>query len=152
MTAAGWFAVSIVALLLWAAPEALFLIFGGVLLGVLLDTLSQFVRRVVPMPRTVALALVCCVLLGLAGWGIAAGGIGLLREVDDFVRVQRRTVDLPPVVTLAGLVVFGALLGAVGVAVATPLMAFGYAVAIELRRRNMSALRHGPEPFRDRER
>jgi predicted PurR-regulated permease PerM len=104
MAAAGWFAAAIVAALLWAAPEALFLIFGGLLLGVMLDTLAQFVRRVLPVPHNVALALVCCTLLGVAGWGLAAGGIGLLREVDDFVRtLVKQTQALEEQLSRAGL-------------------------------------------------
>jgi len=104
MTAAGWFAAAIAAALLWAAPAALFLIFGGVLLGVMLDTLAQLVRRILPIPQTVALALVCCVLLGLTGWGLAAGGIGFLREVDDFVRtLVKQTQALEEQLSRAGL-------------------------------------------------
>ncbi len=104
MTTAGWFAAILVAFLLWAAPAALFLIFGGVLLGVMLDTLAQFVRRLVPVPNAVALSVVCCVLLGLAGWGIAAGGIGFLREVDDFVRtLVKQTQALEEQLSRAGL-------------------------------------------------
>ena len=37
--------------------------------------------------------------------------------------IQRRAVDLPPVLSLAALTVFGALFGAMGVALATPLVA-----------------------------
>jgi predicted PurR-regulated permease PerM len=37
--------------------------------------------------------------------------------------IQRRAVDLSPVLTLAAVMLFGALFGALGVALATPLVA-----------------------------
>jgi len=37
--------------------------------------------------------------------------------------IQKRAVDVPPVLTLAAVAVFGALFGAMGVALATPLVA-----------------------------
>jgi predicted PurR-regulated permease PerM len=37
--------------------------------------------------------------------------------------IQRRAVDLPPVLTLAAVALFGTLFGAMGVALATPLVA-----------------------------
>jgi predicted PurR-regulated permease PerM len=44
--------------------------------------------------------------------------------------IQRRAVDLPPVLTLAAVMLFGALFGAMGVALATPLVAL-IKVAVE---------------------
>jgi predicted PurR-regulated permease PerM len=37
--------------------------------------------------------------------------------------IQKRAVDLPPVLTLAAVLVFGTLFGAIGIALATPLVA-----------------------------
>ncbi len=106
MTPAGWIAAGLVALLLWAAPAALFLLFGGVLLGVMLDTLSRLLARVLPgdLPRPVALGLVCVTLLGLTVWGVAAGGVGFLREIDDFARtLVKQTQELEARLVRAGL-------------------------------------------------
>jgi predicted PurR-regulated permease PerM len=44
--------------------------------------------------------------------------------------IQRRAVNLPPVLTLVAVMVFGALFGAMGVALATPLVAL-IKVAVE---------------------
>ncbi|MHB2165384.1 AI-2E family transporter [Alsobacter sp. R-9] len=104
MSAAGWAFAGLLALLLWRAPEAVFLLFGGLLLGVLLDTLALHVRRATGWPPMWSLGVVVVVIAGLLGWGAWSGGVGFVREVDDFGRtLVRQARELEGQLARAGL-------------------------------------------------
>jgi predicted PurR-regulated permease PerM len=87
--------VAVFAVLVLAA-EVLLLVFAGLLCGVLLSSLADALVRV-------------------SGMGRGSYAVTPL--------IQRRTVSMPPALTIMSQIVLGVLVGGIGVAVATPLTA-----------------------------
>jgi predicted PurR-regulated permease PerM len=75
-------AVAFAALLLftWYFAATLFLIFAGVLLGVALNALSNMLGRVVRLPHSLRLTIVCLVLAGLLSGIIFLGGATIAQQ------------------------------------------------------------------------
>lgn len=73
--------------LAWTAAETLLLVFAGLLLGVLLDTLTRGLGAVLPLARGWRLAIVCLGLLALLAGALAWGGYALVSEWDQLAKV-----------------------------------------------------------------
>jgi predicted PurR-regulated permease PerM len=104
---------------------------GALLLG-LQSGLLNFIPYLGPF-----IAAVPIVLAAMAqGTSMVLWAVGvhiLVQTLEGYVLtplIQRRALDLPPVLTLAAVMLFGALFGAMGVALATPLVAL-IKVAVE---------------------
>ena len=81
----------------------------------------------------------------------ALGVYALVQLVESYVLaplVQRRMVDLQPAVTLAGQVLFGAVLGGSGVALAMPIMAAARVAVLRLYIQDRLGDRAGGDPER----
>jgi predicted PurR-regulated permease PerM len=75
-------AVAFAALLLftWYFAATLFLIFAGMLLGVALNAMSNMLGRVVRLPHTLRLTLVCLALAGLLSGVVYLGGATIAQQ------------------------------------------------------------------------
>jgi predicted PurR-regulated permease PerM len=73
--------------LTWQAAETLLIIFAGILLGVLLDTLTRALEPIVPLGRGARLTIVCLLIffafLGIVAWS----GYALAREWDQLAKI-----------------------------------------------------------------
>lgn len=79
--------------LAWKAADTLLLIFGGILLGVLLDSLARALGRLLPLSHGWALALVCLTLALLLAGALAWSGLALVTEWDQLSRVLMQQLD-----------------------------------------------------------
>ena len=123
-------AVAVIAVSTWIGL-ALIGMPGALLLGVQAG-LVNFIPYLGPV-----IAAVPIVLAAMAqGTSMVIWALGVhivIQTLEGYVLaplIQRRAVDLPPVLTLAAVMLFGALFGAMGVALATPLVAL-IKVAVE---------------------
>lgn len=122
--------------LTWQALDALRLLFAGRGFGPLLSTLADWTAARLHLRRGLALALVVCALgalLALVAW--RAGPMTALRVALLYVAIQfvggnvldpiltRTVVAMPPALTFSAQVLLGVLVGPVGLAIATPLVA-----------------------------
>lgn len=116
-------AVVLIALSMWLGL-ALIGMPGALLLG-LQAGLVNFIPYLGPVIGAVPIGLAAMA----QGTAMVAWALGVhlaVQTVEGYVLaplIQRRAVDLPPVLTLAAVAVFGTLFGALGVALATPLAA-----------------------------
>lgn len=93
--------------------------------------LAGWSSRHTPLPERWSLAAVgvaILALLGVSAWLIAPSLAAQFDELiarvpEEAARLQRHTTSLPPAITIVGQGVMGALTGALGVALATPLTA-----------------------------
>lgn len=116
-------AVVLIALSTWAGL-ALIGMPGAFLLG-LQAGLVNFIPYLGPVIAAVPIGL-AAMAQGTAMVLWAMGVHLVVQTVEGYALaplIQRRAVDLPPVLTLAAVAVFGTLFGALGVALATPLVA-----------------------------
>jgi predicted PurR-regulated permease PerM len=89
--------VGFAALLLftWYYAAALFLIFSGMLLGVALNAVTDLLGRVVRLPHSLRLTIVCLVLAGLLSGVIFLGGATIAHQataLSDTIKSQLVTV------------------------------------------------------------
>ena len=116
-------AVVLIALSMWLGL-ALIGMEGALLLG-LQAGLVNFIPYLGPVIAAVPIGLAAMA----QGTTMVLWALGVhlvVQTVEGYVLaplIQRRAVDLPPVLTLAAVAVFGTLFGALGVALATPLVA-----------------------------
>src|SRR4051812_17122335 len=76
-------AVAVLLLTLWFASDVVLLAFAGIILAIILCAASDFLARIVGVPRGVGLALTCVLLVAavaLFGWFV---GPRLSHEVDE---------------------------------------------------------------------
>jgi predicted PurR-regulated permease PerM len=86
-------AVGFTALLLftWYFAATLFLIFAGVLLGVALNAVTNMLGRVVNLPHSLRLTIVCLVLAGLLSGVVYLGGASIAQQataLSDTIKSQ----------------------------------------------------------------
>ena len=67
-------------LLAWHFATTLFLIFAGMLLGVALNAMSNLLGRVVRLPHSLRLAVVCLVLAGMLSGVVVLGGATIAQQ------------------------------------------------------------------------
>ncbi len=89
--------VVFIALLLftWFFAATLFLIFAGMLLGVALNAMSNLLGRVVRMPHSLRLTVVCLVLVGMLSGVVFLGGATIAQQtkvLSDTIKSQLVTV------------------------------------------------------------
>jgi predicted PurR-regulated permease PerM len=75
----------------WSFAAALFLIFAGMLLGVALNAFTALLGRVVKLPHSLRLAIVCLALAGLLSGVIFLGGATIARQatvLSDTIKSQ----------------------------------------------------------------
>jgi predicted PurR-regulated permease PerM len=116
-------AVVLIALTTWAGL-ALIGMPGALLLG-LQAGLVNFIPYLGPVIAAAPI-LLAAMAQGTAMVLWALGVHALIQTVEGYVLaplIQKRAVDVPPVLTLAAVMLFGALFGALGIALATPLVA-----------------------------
>ncbi|GAA0608523.1 AI-2E family transporter [Craurococcus roseus] len=116
-------AVVLIALSMWLGL-ALIGMPGALLLG-LQAGLVNFIPYLGPVIGAVPIGL-AAMAQGTTMVLWALGVHVVIQTIEGYVLaplIQRRAVDLPPVLTLAAVAVFGTLFGALGVALATPLVA-----------------------------
>lgn len=116
-------AVILIALTTWAGL-ALIGMPGAFLLG-LQAGLVNFIPYLGPVIGVVPI-LLAAMAQGMSMVVWALGVHLLIQTVEGYVLaplIQKRAVDVPPVLTLAAVMLFGALFGAIGIALATPLVA-----------------------------
>jgi predicted PurR-regulated permease PerM len=85
--------VGFAALLLftWTFADALFVIFAGILLGVALNAMTNMLGRIVRLPHTLRLAIVCIVLAGLLSGVVFLGGTAIAQQaaaLSDTIKSQ----------------------------------------------------------------
>jgi predicted PurR-regulated permease PerM len=86
-------AIAFAALLLftWSFAATLFLIFAGMLLGVALNAMTNMLGRVVSLPHSLRLAIVCLVLAGLLSGVVFLGGTTIKQQaaaLSDTIKSQ----------------------------------------------------------------
>jgi predicted PurR-regulated permease PerM len=86
-------AVAFAGLLLftWYYAATLFLIFAGILLGVALNSFTDLLGRVVRLPHSLRLTIVCLVLAGLLSGAIFLGGASIAQQatvLSDTIKSQ----------------------------------------------------------------
>lgn len=116
-------AVALIALTTWAALA--FIGMPGALLLGLQAGLMNFIPYLGPVIAAGPIFL-AAMAQGTTMVVWALGTHVIIQTVEGYVLaplIQKRAVDVPPVLTLAAVVVFGALFGALGIALATPLVA-----------------------------
>lgn len=132
----GWLvgqlvAVALIALTTWVAL-ALIGMPGALLLG-LQAGLVNFIPYIGPVIAAVPITLAAMA----QGTQMVAWALGVhvvIQTIEGYVlapMIQKRAVDVSPVMTLAGVMLFGVLFGGLGVALATPLIA---ALQVAVRR------------------
>ena len=77
MAAVGFAAFIVFA---WYFAATLFLIFAGILLGVALNAMTQLLGRVIPIPHSLRLALVCVLLASLLSGVVFLGGSTIAQQ------------------------------------------------------------------------
>lgn len=89
--------------------------------------LSNFVPYLGPIVAALPVALVAMPLgLGALIWAVAVYAV--IQSIEGYLigpLIQRRAVEIPPAWTLAAIVLFGALFGVMGIALAMPMVAIG---------------------------
>ena len=130
----------------------LLLMVGGVPMAALLGLLTGLLAFIPNIG-----AIVSGVLIVLAGFSIgvneglwAIAVYFIVQTVDGYLivpYVARRTVDLAPALVLGAQLLFGALFGIMGLALADPIVAM-VKVALERHSQDGDARRRGPEPAR----
>ena len=90
-------AVIFAALLLftWYFAATLFLIFAGILLGVALNAMTNMLGRVVRLPHSLRLTIVCLVLAGLLSGVVFLGGATIVQQataLSDTIKSQLTSV------------------------------------------------------------
>jgi predicted PurR-regulated permease PerM len=116
-------AVIIIALSTWIGLAAIGMP-GALLLGIQAG-LVNFIPYLGPVIAAVPILLAAMA----QGTSMALWALGVhvvIQTLEGYVLaplIQRRAVDVPPVLTLAAVMIFGALFGAIGIALATPLVA-----------------------------
>jgi predicted PurR-regulated permease PerM len=78
-------------LFVWYFAATLFLIFSGMLLGVALNAMSNMLGRIVSLPHSLRLAIVCLVLAGLLSGVIFLGGTTIAQQaavLSDTIKSQ----------------------------------------------------------------
>jgi predicted PurR-regulated permease PerM len=86
---------AVLLLFTWYYASALFLIFAGVLLGVALHAMTDQLGRVVRLPHSLRLTVVCLVLAGLLSGVIFLGGATIAQQatvLSDTIKKQLVTV------------------------------------------------------------
>ncbi len=86
-------AIAFAALLLftWYFAATLFLIFAGMLLGVALNAMTNMLGRVVGLPHSLRLTIVCLVLTGMLSGGVFLGGATIAQQakvLSDTIKSQ----------------------------------------------------------------
>jgi predicted PurR-regulated permease PerM len=79
----------------WQFAATLFLILAGMLLGVGLNTMTQLLGRVIPMPQTLRLALVCVTLAVVVSGVLVLGGATIAKQatvLSQTIKSQLSTV------------------------------------------------------------
>ena len=116
-------AVILIALTTWGGL-ALIGMPGAFLLG-LQAGIANFIPYLGPVIATIPIGLAAMAQgLPMVAWAI--GVHAAIQTVEGYVLaplIQKRAIDMPPVLTLAAVMIFGALFGAIGIALATPLVA-----------------------------
>jgi predicted PurR-regulated permease PerM len=132
-----WLVGQLVAMILIGISVALALALlglpGAILLGVQAGLLS-FIPYLGPVLGGIPIAL-ASLPHGLSMLLWVLGVYMVIQSIEGYLltpMIQRRAVHLPPVITLAALMVMGALFGIAGVALATPLVAAGRVAVIRL--------------------
>jgi len=146
-------AVAVIGLSFWVLGgliDGLLLVFAGVLFAIFLRGLTGWLSRHTPLREWRLLAAVgvaLLALLGVSAWLIAPS---LAAQFDELIivpeaaaRLQRRTTSLQPAITIVGQGVKGALTGALGMALATPLTAALLVLGEPDLRRGSARGRHG---------
>jgi predicted PurR-regulated permease PerM len=64
----------------WYYAATIFLIFAGVLLGVALNAMTELLRRVIPIPHSLRLALVCIILASALSGVVFLGGSTIAQQ------------------------------------------------------------------------
>ena len=75
----------------WAFAATIFLIFAGMLLGVALNTVTDLLGRVVRLPHSLRLAIVCLCLAGILSGIVFLGGATIARQataLSDTIKSQ----------------------------------------------------------------
>ncbi|MGB5904080.1 MAG: AI-2E family transporter [Xanthobacteraceae bacterium] len=89
--------------------------------------LSNFVPYLGPIVAAIPVALVAMPLgIGALIWAVAVYAV--IQSIEGYLigpLIQRRAVEIPPAWTLAAIVLFGALFGVMGIALAMPMVAIG---------------------------
>jgi len=87
-------AIAFAALLLftWNFATTLFLIFAGMLLGVALNAMTALLGRVIRLPHSLRLTVVCLVLASLLGVAAVGGGGCAVKLIGDYDDVIDRSV------------------------------------------------------------
>ncbi len=80
--------------LAWMAAETLLLVFAGILLGVLFDTLARALGHVLPIGHGWRLAIVCIVLTAAIAGALAWSGYTLASEWDQLARILSEQLKL----------------------------------------------------------
>lgn len=89
--------------------------------------LSNFIPYLGPIAAAIPIALVAMP-FGISKLVWAVGIYTIVQSVEGYIigpLIQRRAVEIPPAWTLVAIVLFGALFGVMGVALAMPLVAIG---------------------------
>lgn len=73
--------------LAWMAAETLLLVFAGILLGVLFDTLARALGQVLPIGHGWRLAIICIALAAAIVGALAWSGYALASEWDQLMRI-----------------------------------------------------------------
>ncbi len=79
----------------WYFAATLFLIFAGMLLGVALNAMTNLLGRVVPLPHSLRLAIVCLVLAGMLSGIVTLGGATIAQQatvLSNTIKSQLVTV------------------------------------------------------------
>ncbi len=81
----GIAALSVVGLLVFFS-DLLLLIFAGVLIAAVLDSGIKMFRRILPVPRVLALVMTIVLAIGVIGFALVVGGVTVLNQLDALSR------------------------------------------------------------------
>lgn len=81
------------AFVVWQGLEVLLLLFGGLLFGLFLAALADWLAAHTPVPRGVCLAVVVLLLVGLAALAIWRGGPSVARQVNELREELPKAVE-----------------------------------------------------------
>jgi predicted PurR-regulated permease PerM len=87
----GAFAFAALLLFTWYFAATLFLIFAGVLLGVALNAMTNMLGRIIGLPHSLRLTIVCLVLAGLLSGVVVLGGATIAQQakvLSDTIKSQ----------------------------------------------------------------
>jgi predicted PurR-regulated permease PerM len=82
----------------WYYAATLFLIFGGMLLGVALNTMTTLLARVVRLPHGLRLTIVCVMLAGPLSGAVFLGGATIAQQatvLSNTIKSQLVSVSVP---------------------------------------------------------